>query len=76
MYQKNFKQTPFRNCICIIDIQLQKFRNIRNAMLSYTDISEQIIRYRPDIREAKFQLYASKLDVAACIGRWGEGVSD
>jgi outer membrane protein TolC len=30
-----------------------------------TGIPAQIIRYRPDIREAEWQLYASKLDVAA-----------
>jgi NodT family efflux transporter outer membrane factor (OMF) lipoprotein len=31
----------------------------------HTGIPAQIIRYRPDIREAETQLYASKLDVAA-----------
>jgi len=30
-----------------------------------TGIPAQIIRYRPDIREAELQLYASKLDIAA-----------
>jgi outer membrane protein TolC len=31
----------------------------------HTGIPTQIIRYRPDIREAEWQLFASKLDVAA-----------